>query len=199
MFATSAWARPELTLRWMVELDLPHVVRLSRQKTGLHWTHEDFQDALRALDTVGHVAEAPFGVVGFLLYRVRRDDDFADQDTGFSEDGNDCLGPRSRPRLNTPSVRPLQIDILNIAVDPLWQHMGIGRALLAKLDLKIQREPGCIRTLVPETNLAAQLFLRNFGYRATRVCRNHFEGEDAYLMERWALGCPVYQDDPPDY
>jgi ribosomal protein S18 acetylase RimI-like enzyme len=162
----------------MVHLDLPQVVRISQQTAGLRWTREDFGSALRAIDTVGHVAENAAGVVGFLIYKVQRDYDNAPDEVRR-------FGNALERRRNKPTLRPLQIDLVNLSVAPEWQRRGIGQAMLAKLDLKIQREPGCIRAMVPETNLAAQLFLRTFGYKAARVLRNYFAGEDGYLMERW--------------
>jgi ribosomal protein S18 acetylase RimI-like enzyme len=180
MIHISRLTRPDLMLRWMVHLDLPQVVRISEQAAGFQWQREDFLQALRAVDTVGHVAENAHGVAGFLIYKIQRETEDFDPDEGG------WLPSRLAQRLNPPVRRQLQIDLLNIGVAPECQRQGIGRALLAKLCLKIHREPGGIRALVPETNLPALLFLRDFGFKATRVVRDYYPGADAYRMERWA-------------
>jgi hypothetical protein len=53
--------------------------------------------------------------------------------------------------------------------------------MLAKLG---EKHAPLIRATVPESNLPVQLLLRDAGYKAVRVCRGHFDGEDGYLMER---------------
>lgn len=72
------------------------------------------------------------------------------------------------------------IDLLNIAVASYWRRQGIARSMLEKLDEKGAR----IQAIVPDSNLAAQLLLRNAGYKAVRVVRGHCGGEDGYRMVR---------------
>src|SRR5262249_26359599 len=69
------------------------------------------------------------------------------------------------------------IDLLHLAVAPYWRRQGIARSMLQKLSEKGHR----IRAIVPDTNLATQLLLRDAGYKAVRVLRGHCGGEDAYL------------------
>src|SRR5262249_9408836 len=134
--------RIDPVLRWMVHMDLPKVVRISQQGAGLEWGHEDFLGALRSINTVGHVAEIGNDVVGFMIYKIRRDSD-ADQ-------SNDIELPRSRFTgfSGNASHGPLQIDLLNIAVSPELHHHGIARAMAQRLEQKIQREGGCIHAIV---------------------------------------------------
>lgn len=72
-------------------------------------------------------------------------------------------------------------NILNVAVHPDHQRAGIGRAL-------IERVLNClvpVRTQVRETNLGAQLFLRQLGFRCYGTMKRAYDGfeEDAYLFE----------------
>ena len=78
---------------------------------------------------------------------------------------------------------PDGVTLLNLAVAPYWRRQGIARAMLAKLG---EKPAPLIRATVPESNLPVQLLLRDAGYKAVRVCRGHFNGEDGYLMERRA-------------
>jgi hypothetical protein len=46
-----------------------------------------------------------------------------------------------------------------------------------------RRDGGLLQAVVPETNLGVQLFLRDAGFLAAGVVRDHFDSEDGYLME----------------
>ncbi len=79
-----------------------------------------------------------------------------------------------------------KLHILNFAVSPGYRRSGIGGQMVAKLISKLSNHRRTRITLaVRETNLGAQLFFRNQGFRATRVLRSYYEdsGEDAFLMQ----------------
>ena len=77
---------------------------------------------------------------------------------------------------------PLYVELLDLLVqpDPTWP--GLEHALLKRLTEEIQRSWGHVPVVVPESNLTAQLFLRDAGYRAVRVFHSYFGDEDGYLM-----------------
>ncbi len=79
-----------------------------------------------------------------------------------------------------------RIHVLNFAVAADRRRQGIGSQMVAKLIAKLSA-PGRTRLLleVRETNLTAQLFFRENGFRAVSVLRNYYEDtpEDAYLMQ----------------
>lgn len=79
-----------------------------------------------------------------------------------------------------------RIHVLNFAVAPDYQRRGVGSQMLAKLigKLRSQRRSRIVLE-VRETNLAAQLFFRENGFRAVAVLRGFYKDtpEDAYLME----------------
>ena len=79
------------------------------------------------------------------------------------------------------SSGPQGLTLLNVAVAPYWRRQGIARTMLQKLD---EKHPARIEATVPESNLTAQMLLRNAGYKAVRVLRDQFGGEDGYVMER---------------
>ena len=79
-----------------------------------------------------------------------------------------------------------RIHVLNFAVHGQFQHRGVGSQMLAKLiaKLSLQRRSRIVLE-VRETNLAAQLFFRENGFRAVSVLHAYYNDtpEDAYLMQ----------------
>ncbi len=79
-----------------------------------------------------------------------------------------------------------RIHVLNFAVAADHRHCGVGTQMIAKLVGKLSSQRRTRVTLeVRETNLPAQLFFRNSGFRAVSVLRSYYEDtpEDAYLMQ----------------
>jgi ribosomal-protein-alanine N-acetyltransferase len=79
-----------------------------------------------------------------------------------------------------------RIHILSFAVHPDFRREGIGKAMTEKLVSKLayQRRNRIVLE-VRETNLSAQLFFRQLGFRATGVLKDFYEDtpEDAFLMQ----------------
>lgn len=79
-----------------------------------------------------------------------------------------------------------RIHVLNFCVKPGYQRRGVGSQMLAKLigKLSVPRRSRIILE-VRETNLGAQLFFRENGFRAINVLHAYYEDtpEDAYLMQ----------------
>ena len=79
-----------------------------------------------------------------------------------------------------------KLQVLNFAVAADARRSGIGHQMVQKLVGKLSSHR---RTRIVlncrETALAAQLFYRIEGFRATQVVREHYEdtGEDAYVMQ----------------
>ena len=78
------------------------------------------------------------------------------------------------------------IIVLNFAVHPKYRKTGVGRAMVEKLKgkLTLQRRKKLVLN-VRETNLDAQLFFQNQGFRAVEVIRDFYDetSEDCYVME----------------
>ncbi len=79
-----------------------------------------------------------------------------------------------------------RIHVLNFAVVGEFRRRGVGCQMIAKLTAKLssQRRNRIILS-VRETNLPAQLFFRENGFRAVSVLRDYYADtpEDAYLMQ----------------
>ncbi len=79
-----------------------------------------------------------------------------------------------------------RLHILNFAVLRSHRRLGIGTHMMEKLVGKLTPDRrGLIALEVRETNLAAQLFFRSLGFRATAVLKDFYQDttEDAYMMQ----------------
>jgi ribosomal-protein-alanine N-acetyltransferase len=79
-----------------------------------------------------------------------------------------------------------RLHVLNFAVRPEFRRLGVGQAMIQKLIGKLsEQRRNRILLEIRETNLAAQLFFRNCGFRAVSVLRDFYDDttEDAYLMQ----------------
>ena len=79
-----------------------------------------------------------------------------------------------------------RLHILNFAVAEEFRGRDVGRQMADKLISKLSSQRRTRITLeVRETNLPAQLFFKQLGFRATSVLRSYYDDspEDAYLMQ----------------
>lgn len=79
-----------------------------------------------------------------------------------------------------------RLHILNFSVQPELRRRGVGTAMINKLVGKLSNQRrNRILLEIRETNLEAQLFFRDAGFRAINVLRDFYDDstEDAYLMQ----------------
>jgi ribosomal-protein-alanine N-acetyltransferase len=79
-----------------------------------------------------------------------------------------------------------RLHILNFAVADSHKRCGIGQSMVSKLVGKLSNDRrNRIMLEVRETNLEAQLFFKQLGFRAVSVLHDFYEDstEDAYLMQ----------------
>src|SRR5690606_38154460 len=79
-----------------------------------------------------------------------------------------------------------RLHVLNFAVAEHVRRQGVGRAMVSKLLSKLSHERrNRIMLEVRETNLDAQLFFKQIGFRAVSVLRDFYDDtdEDAYVMQ----------------
>lgn len=82
-------------------------------------------------------------------------------------------------------LHPRYVHILNLAVDRMSWRQNVGHQLVEKLKGKLNVNRRHTLSLeVRETNLAAQLFFKSQGFRATAIFRNFYDDttEDSYHM-----------------
>lgn len=77
-----------------------------------------------------------------------------------------------------------RLDLIVLAVDPGYSRRGIGSAMIEKLASKLSPlRRNRITCCVSDSNLHAQLFLRDQGFRAVGVLRGAgIDGSDEYEM-----------------
>jgi ribosomal-protein-alanine N-acetyltransferase len=79
-----------------------------------------------------------------------------------------------------------RLHILNFAVGAPLRHRSVGTQMIEKLVGKLSSQRRTEITLeVRETNLGAQIFFRESGFRAINVLRDFYDDstEDAYVMQ----------------
>ena len=79
-----------------------------------------------------------------------------------------------------------RLHVLNFAVAREHRRLGVGTRMVEKLTGKLSHQRRSrILLEVRETNLAAQVFFRENGFKAISVLRDYYEDttEDAYVMQ----------------
>lgn len=83
---------------------------------------------------------------------------------------------------------PAALLVDNLAVAAEFRRLGIGRLLVEEAAARLLKQPPRrLRTVVRESNLDAQLFLRATGWRAVGVARRPWDetAEDGIKFRRW--------------
>lgn len=143
-----------VNIRWLIRLDMGEVLKIEHESFEVSWTDKDFLSCFRQGNCIGMVAEYDQKIVGFMLFELHKS----------------------------------HLNILNFAVatDARRQRVGsqMAQKLIEKFVSKMHLKRSAIGVMVRESNLAAQLFFRESGFRAVSVLRNHYEesDEDGYLM-----------------
>nr|WP_257720675.1 ribosomal protein S18-alanine N-acetyltransferase [Ignicoccus islandicus] len=83
------------------------------------------------------------------------------------------------------------IHLLNIAVDPKFQGIGIGKAMLERIvEIACEKGIDCIVLEVSVANQRAIKFYEANGFKKVDLLKNYYPwGEDAYLMIRNIVKC----------
>lgn len=79
-----------------------------------------------------------------------------------------------------------KLHVINFAVHPDYQRKSVGSQMCRKLIGKLCSQRRTRITLeIRETNLDAQLFFRELGFKALTILRDFYDDtdEDAYLMQ----------------
>ncbi|MEO0080944.1 MAG: ribosomal protein S18-alanine N-acetyltransferase [candidate division WOR-3 bacterium] len=79
-----------------------------------------------------------------------------------------------------------ELHVANIAVEPAFRRLGIGRALMQQLEtFGRRRGVKSVYLEVRQSNTEAQAFYRRLGFVQTYVRRGYYSnGEDAVVMEK---------------
>ncbi len=87
------------------------------------------------------------------------------------------------------------LEILNLAVHPEHRRLMLGTALMDKLKAKLSPERRCRLTAdVRESNLDAQLFFRELGFRAVAIKPRRFDNDEAAYRFQYRLKVADYRE-----
>jgi ribosomal protein S18 acetylase RimI-like enzyme len=148
----------------------PTVVRLARLASAYPWTEAEL-NRLSCTHGVGvyglrllYDGKIP---VAYVMTRV------------YIEALDQGRSPRSHA-----TFRKAIVDIVDLAVAPNYRRRGLAKGMLTLVEDWLSGL--WMRTLVRETNLTAQQFLKGCGYRAISVHRQHYSDtlDDAYEFRK---------------
>lgn len=162
-----------LNVRPLEARDMPRIMRIARVSPGPRWLWDDLVMDPRSPDHGLWVAAVQEHIVGFLAYNLLPEPTTDPNVTAIL-----------RKRAGSTSLFPRWFDVLHLAVAPEWRRRGIARLLVERFDPRPRQVNACLQARVPESHLPMQVLLRSAGYRAVRVLRQYYVGEDAYLMEK---------------
>lgn len=144
-------------VRRATPLDIPAIVAIERELFMDPWEQAVFLEALTYYPTTYFVAVSGGTMVGFVIGGL--------EDTGENVYGHLC----------------------NLGVTPSFQHRGIGRLLLDRIEHQFAFELASgVQLEVRLSNKPAQLFYRKLGYREVFRIANYYANiEDAVVMMKW--------------
>ena len=144
-------------VRRAVPLDIPAIVAIERELFIDPWEQAVFLEALTYYPTTYFVAVSGGSVIGFVI-------------GGLENTGENIYG-----------------HLCNLGVAPAFQHRGIGRLLVSRIEHQFAFELASgVQLEVRFSNIAAQKFYRKLGYREVfRTADYYSNGEDAVVMMKW--------------
>lgn len=153
-----ATAPLSVNIRWLIRADMPEVLAIEQESFEFPWREADFMNCLRQRNCIAMVAEWIDGKTKW------------DRVAGFV----------------IYELHKTRLHVLNLAVAGDLRRRGVGRALVEKLQGKLNAAHRTkLQLEVRERNKDAQLFFRAHGFRAVKTLRNYYEDsdEDAYVFE----------------
>lgn len=144
-------------IRWMIRRDMPEVLQIEESE---QWSlsEADILQILRQRNCIGMIIE--------------------DEDPKSPTCGK-IMG------YMIYELHKHHLELLKLVVDPQFRHRGLGSTMIRKLQYKLNSHKRTALVVnVRETNLQGQIFLKELGFIATNVLREHFcdSNEDAYEM-----------------
>jgi ribosomal-protein-alanine N-acetyltransferase len=166
-------------IRWMIRRDMTEVLEIENACFEFPWLEDDFIRCLRQRNCIGMVAESePDGRL--VLPNSGNSGIITPNASRASKNENRIVG------FMVYELNKTRIHVLNFAVAPDVRRLNVGTQMLDKLVAKLSTSRrNRVLLEVRETNLDAQLFFRENGFRAVSVLRDYYEDttEDAYLMQ----------------
>lgn len=144
-------------LRWMNRADLPEVLKIEHQGFEYPWPEEEFMRQLARKDVIGLVCDCQL-------------------DNGEMVVGGYLVY----------AMKPIEFDLINIAVHYDFRRQGVATKMLNKLKGKLSQNRRIRMTaMVSENNLRACKFFKSQGFVAIETCRKYYDltDWDAYKFQ----------------
>jgi [ribosomal protein S18]-alanine N-acetyltransferase len=137
--------------------DIPSIAAIEAKSFPDPWGGDIFTDAVSSFPTTFFIVTCDDTMAGFIV-------------GGLEDTGEELYG-----------------HICNLAVEPLYRHLGIGRQLVKRIEHQFMLESAFgIQLEVRVSNVNAQSFYRKLGYHeAFGIARYYANGEDAIVMMKW--------------
>ena len=186
---------PNCQLRSMTVEDIPQIMEIEKTSFSAPWNEEGFYIAIKGKASRPMVLERDRRIVGYFVFEFT---------AGGTHIMNLAIHPDHRRQgygsLCLSLIEKAALRFLELARSEKITPRMIGREASqgvalsptqrqkkgeTSLDEREGELPAKIYLEVAESNLPAQLFYRNWGYRATRILRNYYPktDEDGYRME----------------
>ena len=163
------------TVRPAASADLNAIATLARLGHWPAWVQEDLPRLLKSRYASCKVVEASGRLAGFAIGSIRH------VVATPRRWGATCAGLFRR--LIVRRENRLVLDLFDVAMAADTGEAELEHALLERLYQELRQRGQCVRIVVPESSLPAQVFLHEAGYRAVRVLRGYYGDQDGYLMQ----------------
>ena len=154
--------KDNIYVKWLGQQYIPEIMDIEMLSSETIWNRTDFELLLTLPAIDGLMVCKTNKPVGYVVYES--------DVTNYSQ----------------------EIQILNLTIHPDHQREGIGTILIDQLKKRLLPcVPSSIRVEVRESNLGAQLFLKENGFKAENIIpeffedyenESYFETENAYLF-----------------
>jgi len=146
-----------ITLEMAQSADIPQIISIEIESFPDPWQEEMLKEALSIYPETFFVARKSGQVIGFIA-------------GGLEDTGEEIYG-----------------HIMNLAVAKPYRRSGVGKSLVARLELQFAIEGATgVQLEVRISNQNAQRFYRRIGYSEVfQIMSYYANGEDALVMMKW--------------
>ncbi|GAY25516.1 hypothetical protein ATG_07190 [Desulfurococcaceae archaeon AG1] len=151
----------EFRIREASHADLDKIIEINMKSLPEHYPRYFWEQHIEEWGKIFLVAEAPSGIIGYMMNRIENDEGFFKGDF------------------------VLRGHVVSIAVLKEYRRRGVGKALMLEGMYRMKKIYGAEEVVleVRVSNEPATNLYRSLGFKVVRILRRYYmDGEDAYLM-----------------
>ncbi|MEM2204143.1 MAG: ribosomal protein S18-alanine N-acetyltransferase [Sulfolobales archaeon] len=151
----------EFRIREASYSDLDKIIEINMRSLPEHYPRYFWEQHIEEWGKIFLVAEAPGGIIGYMMNRIENDEGFFKGDF------------------------VLRGHVVSIAVLREYRRRGVGKALMLEGMYRMKKIYGAEEVVleVRVSNEPATNLYRSLGFKVVRILRRYYmDGEDAYLM-----------------